>query len=359
MLRDPVFALHEFMTSHRSEILEVCNAQLAPEERDPPGTYLEEFFDELLRAVRRDAGVRESWSPLPGSSHAAARFGADRQRAGLPVTKVLVFFAAISQALGKVGEKYELTISAEEYQILNRCLDAGLATSIENFWLRDKARENQRITESFGFMVHELRNALGNANMAFKLLRRGDLNIHGHTGEVLARNLMRMEALIAQCMGRVQLEVGALPELSPVRIASVLRNLEASAIPDRGVTIQLESDEQLFIAADEMLLSSAIGNLLNNAIKFSPPKSVVRLSVCEVDGRAHVEVADHCGGLNHEHTEELFEPYVSQREGAQKGNGLGLAITKRAVDAMQGQVGVVDHPGHGCVFFVDFPLLRH
>jgi signal transduction histidine kinase len=168
-----------------------------------------------------------------------------------------------------------------------------------------------------------------------------------------------MEALIAQCMGRVQLEVGVLPELSPVRVATVLRNLEASAIPDRAITIQLESDEQLFIAADEMLLSSAIGNLLNNAIKFSPPKSVIRLRVCEADGRARVEVADHCGGLNHEHPQELFEPYVSQREGAQKGNGLGLAITKRAVDAMQGQLGVVDQPGQGCVFFIDFPLLRH
>jgi len=351
--------LHEFMTSCRSEILEACRTQLSREEHDPPGSYVEEFFDELLRAVRRDAGIRESWSPLPESSDSAARFGADGQRAGMPVTRVPSLFAAISQSLGKVGEKYELTISAEEYQILNRCLDAGLASSIENFWLRDKARENQRITESFGFMVHEMRNALGNANMAFKLLRRGELNINGHTGEVLARNLRRMEALIGQCMGRVQLEVGALPELSPVRVASVLRSVEASAIPDRGITIQLESDEQLFIAADEMLLSSAIGNLLHNAIKFSPPKSVVRLSVCEANGRARVAVADHCGGLNHDHPQELLEPFVTQREGAQKGTGLGLAIAKRAIDAMQGELGILDRPGRGCVFFIDFPLLRH
>lgn len=352
-------ALHEFMSSRRSEILEACHAQLSPDEHVPRAPYVEEFFDEMLRAVRREAGIRDSWSPLPESSDTAARFGADRQRAGLPVTKVPGLFAAISQAVGKVGEKYELTISAEEYQILNRCLDAGVATSIENFWRRDKARENQLITESFGFMVHELRNALGNANMAFKLLRRGELNINGHTGEVLARNLQRMDALIGQCMGRVQLEVGALPELSPLRVASLLRSLEASALPDRGITIQLESDEQLFIAADEMLLSSAIGNLLHNAIKFSPPKTVVRLSVREDNGFARVEVADRCGGLNHENPEELFEPYVSQRAGAKKGTGLGLTITKRAIDAMRGQLGVADEPGQGCVFFVRFPLLRH
>jgi len=352
-------ALHEFMTTCRTEILRACQTELGESGRDPELTsYVEQFFDEMLRAVRRDSGIRESWSPLPESSETAARFGADRQRAGVPVTKVPTLFAAISQSVGRIGEKYELTISAEEYKMLNRCLDAGLATSIETFWRGDKERENQRITESFGFMMHELRNALGNSNMAFKLLRAGDLKVSGHTGEVLKRNLARMEALIAQCIGRVQLEVGALPELSRVRVAAVLRNLEASALPDRGISIQLVLDEQLCIAADEMLLSSAIGNLLHNAIKFSAPDSVVRLSVHESEGVVRIEVADRCGGLKHDAPEALFEPYVTERQTDQgeKGIGLGLTITKRSIDAMRGKLGVIDQPGWGCVFYADFPV---
>src|SRR5882724_12523475 len=152
--------LHEFMTTHRGEILEACHFELRAEPDERVAGYVADFYDETLRALRRDSGIAESTSPLPGSSTAAARFGAARQRAGVPITQVPTIFAAISQSIGKTGERYELTISAEEYKMLNSCLDAGVATSIENFWRRDRDRESQLITERFGFMAHELRNAL-------------------------------------------------------------------------------------------------------------------------------------------------------------------------------------------------------
>ncbi len=353
-----MLVLHQFMSDHRDEILEACYRELGDQGAEGGADYVDGFFDEMTRAVKRDSGVRESTSPLPQTSEAAARFGADRQRAGVPVTRLPGLFAAVSQAVGKTGEKYELTISAEEYKIMNRCLDAGIATAIENYWRRDEDRKNQRITESFGFLMHELRNALGNTNMAFKLLRTGDFDVNGHTANVLARNLARMEALVAQSLGTVQLEVDALPELVPVHVASVLRSLEAAAIADREITIQLELDEQLFIAGDELLLGSAISNLLHNALKFSKPGSSVRLGARISDDRVQIDVEDHCGGLQQEDPAELFEPYVKKREGSQKGTGLGLAITKRAVEAMNGDLNVADRPGEGCVFIARFPMLR-
>ncbi|HKO52998.1 MAG TPA: HAMP domain-containing sensor histidine kinase, partial [Polyangiaceae bacterium] len=315
------------MSRCRHEILAACYAELGEAERNERfANYVDEFFDEMLRAIRRDSGIPDSPSSLPDSSETAARFGADSQRAGLPVTEIPVIFAAISQALGNTGEKYELSISAEEYKLLHRCLDAGIATSIENFWRRDKERENRLITERFGFMAHELRNALGNANLAYKLLRAGALDVNGHTAEVLGRNLIRMEALVAQCLGSVQLEVGVSLDLKPVHVASVLRDLEASSIPDRGVAISLQLDESLFIAADEMLLTSAVGNLLHNAVKFSPVEGRVYLRARASDGHALIEVEDEGGGLKHQSPEELFEPFVKRREGNSHGTGLGLSI---------------------------------
>src|SRR4051812_34744189 len=106
--------LHEFMTAHRAEILSDCHASLdEAQEGASLSVYIADFFDETLRALRRDSGVPESRSPLPGTSDTAARFGQDRQRAGAPITKVPVMFAALSQAVGKTGERYGLTISAE------------------------------------------------------------------------------------------------------------------------------------------------------------------------------------------------------------------------------------------------------
>ena len=351
--------LHEFMSHHRDEILDAAYAELVDMDHGIGlAHYADQFLDEMTSAVKRDSGVPDSTSPLPASSEAAARFGEDRQRAGLPVTRVPVLFAAISQGLGKTGERYELTITAEEYTILNRCLDTGIATSMENFCQQNEARENQRITQSFGFMVHELRNALSNTNLAFQLLQASHLNVNGPTGDVLGRNLARMETLIAQCMGAVQLEVGAAPDLAPVHVGSVLRGLEAAAVPDRGIRVQLELEEGLMISGDEMLLISALSNLLHNAIKFSRAGSTVRVSAKAAGDRIHIEVADQCGGLNQEDPSELFEPYVKRREGSQKGTGLGLSISRRAVEAMSGELSVVDHPGHGCVFVARFPALR-
>ncbi len=350
--------LHEFMTARRDEILEACAAELPETAHEALSHYVTAFFDETLRALRRDAGLRESQSPLPQGSETAARFGVDRQRAGVPVTHVPRLFSAISRALGTVGAEYELSISAEEYKQLNLCLDAGLATSVENFWRHDRDREAQMLTEHFGFMAHELRNALGNANLAFKLLRTGSVDINGRTADVLARNLVRMGALVAQCLSSVQLEAGGAPDLTPIRVAAVLRNLEAAAIPDRNIVIQLSLDDQLFISADEQLLTSAIGNLLHNAIKFSPPGATVRLGVQSVAGNAVIEVEDQCGGLKATDPTRIFEPFVKQGSGNKSGTGLGLAISKRAIEVMHGTLSVQNRPGHHCVFSACFPLLQ-
>ena len=164
--------------------------------------------------------------------------------------------------------------------------------------------------------------------------------------------------LVAQCLSSVRLEAGVAPELTPVRVAAVLRNLEASAIPDRNISIQLSLDDQLFINADEHLLTSALGNLVHNAIKFSPPGATISLGVHSADDSAVIEVEDHCGGLKVADPARIFEPFVKQGGGNQSGTGLGLAIAKRAVEAMRGDLSVENRPGQGCIFRARFPLMQ-
>jgi signal transduction histidine kinase len=97
------------------------------------------------------------------------------------------------------------------------------------------------------------------------------------------------------------------------------------------------SATDVFISADEMLLTSAIGNLVHNALKFSPPGATVRLVARSFEDTAIIEVEDQCGGLSHKDPAKLFEPYVKRREGNRTGTGLGLSIAKRAVEAMGGE----------------------
>jgi signal transduction histidine kinase len=351
--------LHEFMNQHREEILAACGEELEREEHGPDAHQeVREFYDEMLRAIRRDSGIPDSYSPLPGGSDTAARLGVEHYRAGIPIAKVPAIYGAISQAVAKTGERYELFIAAEEYKLLNKCLDVGLATSLENYSQRAKSRAAAQTTEVFGYLAHELRNALGNANMAWKLMRVGKLEVQGRTGDVLDRNLHRMGMLVAQILASARAQDSRLPPFAPVQVAAVLRDVEAAALPDRGIRIVLEVDEALFVRADELLLTTAIGNLVHNAVKFSKDDAIIRLCAQAQDDVVSIQVDDECGGLGRSELGELCQPYVTQRLGSQPGVGLGLAITKSAVETMNGELGVLDRPGQGCTFLLCFPLLR-
>jgi signal transduction histidine kinase len=351
--------LHEFMSDHRDEILELCRKRL----RDSVAAdgALEHdvciFFDEIVRALRSHHGLEAAGSPLVGQSEAAARLGEQQQRAGLQPAKVPFIFGAISNAIGQAGERHGLAINADEYAVFNQCIDAGVATSIENFWNGEKAQQQQQMSERFGHLAHELRRALGNAALAFKLLRAGDLELRGRTASVLANNLVRMETLVARTLGALQLDSGMSLELRPLRVATVLRQLQASAIPERAISVTLEVDDSLHVNADEMWLTSAISNLLHNAIKFSRTGAQVSLACRAEPEGVVIEVEDECGGLAPLDPAELLPPCGTG--GGQAAQwGPGLALSQRAVEAMAGRMTVQDHPGVGCSFKVTFPAAR-
>ncbi|HXK17870.1 MAG TPA: HAMP domain-containing sensor histidine kinase [Polyangiaceae bacterium] len=352
-------SLHQFMTEHRTEILEVCRKKLR-DDVTSDGKLDHDvalFFEEIVQALEHHHGLNGAAASPPQKSEAAARLGQQPQRAGLEPAKVPLIFGAISSAIGHTGECRGLSIDADEYNVFNQCIDTGVATSIENFWNGERAERERRIGERFGYLAHELRSALGNAALAFKLLRGADLTLSSRTAAVLANNLRRMENLVSRTLGSAQLESQLELELAPVRVATVLRQLQASAIPDRAIWITLELDESLHVNADEMLLTSAISNLLQNALEFSRTGACVTLSCWAGETGVVVEVEDECGGLPPGEPNELLFPHVRGAEQPTK-PGLGLAITQRAVEAMGGSVHVENHPGHGCSIQLKFPLAR-
>lgn len=326
--------LHEFMTAHRREILENCRQILSPT-LGSVDDFVCHFFDELLHALRRDSGVPR-----------------------LEVGKVTSVFAAISQAVARTGAVHELRLTAEEYDLINNCLDAGIAASIEGYWHRNRDQALERHTERYGFVAHELRDALRNANTSFRLMRAGKLDIEGRAGAVLAQNLARMNALIAQWLTSVHLDTERAPQLQPVHVASFLRDVEASTLPDRDISLVLELDEMLFVAGDDMLLHSAVSNLVHNAIRFTRPASKVWLSARALDDRATIEVTDECGGLGGRELSDLCQQREKRLQGTPRGFGLGLAITRLAAESLGGELTLTDIPGDGCVFSLCLPLLQ-
>jgi signal transduction histidine kinase len=115
-------------------------------------------------------------------------------------------------------------------------------------------------------------------------------------------------------------------------------------------------DRRVAVDIDRQLLAAALGNLLQNAFKFTHPSGrvVLRTDTTTVPGRVLIEVEDECGGLPRGFADKLFQPF-RQRSADRSGLGLGLIIARQGVEANGGILRVTDLPGKGCVFTVDIP----
>ena len=150
--------------------------------------------------------------------------------------------------------------------------------------------------------------------------------------------------------------------LTQLSLASFIAEIKTSASLEADVRrCKLsvpEVDGQLALDADRDLLASAVGNLLQNAFKFTHPGSQVSLSAYAAGNRVMIEVEDHCGGLPPGFSGRMFDPF-SQGGDDRTGLGLGLSIAQRGVEASHGKLSVRDLPGQGCVFIIDLPRHAH
>jgi signal transduction histidine kinase len=350
-------ALHEFLSQNRAEILAMSVQQMkskSPERQESElAAEFDEVLDEIVRALQVDAGLPAS-SPLPGKSAAATRHGARRQRRGDAIEKLALDFGAISNAMGSLGARLGLSFEAKEYRVFNACIDTAIASALEQFSDQEHRQQQEETAQRIGFLAHELRNSLATVRMAFNILLEGQLGIRSKTGTVLERGLTRLESLINQTLLAVQLQGGVALHAQRMRVIDLLFEIRDTIVPERDITFEVAADDALEAEVDERLVISAIGNLAQNAFKFTRTGGHVIMRARADDESIVIEVEDECGGLPPGKEAELFQPYV-QRGSDRRGLGLGLAITRDAVAAHGGEVSVRNLPGKGCIFSVVLP----
>jgi signal transduction histidine kinase len=357
-----VFVLHHFIASNRSEIIGRCRAKAASRSRPSSVESRSDFGVAVLLDQLSDT-LRHGLLTSPEISRAANRHGHDLLHQGFSVSQVVHDYGDVCQSITELAEEMDAPISAGDFRTLNGCLDDAIAGAVSEYG-REQHRsdidgESARGNERLGFFAHELRNLLNTAIMAFEVLKTGNVGVTGSTGAVLHRSLKASHALIGRSLAEVRLTQG-IQHRERFLIAGFIEDIaSASALEANahGVTLTVARVEDgVTIEADRQVLAAVVGNLLQNAFKFTRPRTTVTLSVDASPERVLIEVQDECGGLASADGHELFRPF-EQRSHDRTGVGLGLAFSRWGTEANDGRIYARNLPGEGCVFTVELPRL--
>lgn len=373
--------LHEFLSTNRTELIERCTTKVA--QRHTPkanGAALEHgipiFLDQLIKTLAVEQTIepmrsRKVSGPAGGGKPVlseigvtAARHGRELLQHGFTVDQVIHDYGDLCQAITDLAVEHDTAVSIDEFRTLNRCLDNAIADAVTEFaYQHDRLAEDKEayaLNERLGFLAHELRDLIHTATIAVTAIKAGNVGLAGATGAVLDRSLIAMRNLVDRSLADVRMAAGMpaqnrlIPLAEFIAQAKVSASLEAQA---RGCRFTVSAvDPNLAIDADRDLLLSAVGNLLQNAFKFTARHTEVSLNAYAAADRILIDVEDHCGGLPPDGAEKMFVPFT--QVGADRtGLGLGLSISRRSVKANNGILGVRNMPGSGCIFTIDLP--RH
>jgi signal transduction histidine kinase len=352
--------LYEFIALNRDEILRRCRAKVATR-RTPAPTEAEIdhgvplFLDQLVGVLR--LGLSSS----PETISSAVLHGSDLLRQGFTVSQVVHDYGDVCQSITELALETNAPISTDDFRLLNACLDNAIADAVTQY-----GRERNQSTidggavlenERLGFFAHELRNLIHTAILAFEVVKSGNVGVVGNTGGVLYRSLIGARDLITRSMAEVGL-TGGVQNRQPFLVSGFIEELAptaALAANARGITLtMMPVEDGVAVYADRQVLGAVVMNVLQNAFKFTRPRTTVTLRVAASAERVLLEIQDECGGLPDGDVDGLFHPF-DQRSANRTGLGLGLAFSRWATEASDGRIYACSLPGVGCVFTVDLP----
>ena len=168
---------------------------------------------------------------------------------------------------------------------------------------------------------------------------------------------MGMRALIARSLAEVRFTKGV-QHRERFQVSEFIEDFAAAATLEanaRGIKlVVLPVEPGLALDADRQVLGAVLGNLLQNAFKFTRPDTTVTLTVIGSPERVLIEVEDECGGFPGGIITEMFRLF-EQRSIDRTGLGLGLAFSRWGVEANNGRIYARNIPERGCVFTLDLP----
>jgi len=242
-----------------------------------------------------------------------------------------------------------------------------IALGTDNARLYQQARQASRARDdTLSAISHDLRNGLNTVLTAASLLLRSlPPDAEGRRDrrhvEAIRRSAERMNRLIGDLLDVASIESGRLfvePRREPVRsiVAEALAVCHEQAVEKALRMEQTLPSEQLEALCDRDRVLQVLGNLIGNAIKFTPEGGMVKVAAEVFDDEILFTVRDTGIGVSAKQLPHVFDRFWQATPKARLGSGLGLTIAKGVVEALGGRIWVESRPNEGTTFYFTLPL---
>ena len=344
--RDEIGELARALDSMRASLKESFGVLTADRNK------LEAIFDGLTDAVM----VVDDDGPLRFSNSSAAAL----LEGGLPPEPTLPLLARAAE-VGFAAHP-ALRMGDRAYAMQARALPGERAVLAV---IRDRTEEMRREFAEADFVsnaAHELRNPLAGISGAIEVLQSGakdDPRARDHFLNRLAEDAERMSRLTQALLTLARVEQIGAGEAEVVDVPIAIRDVVAAVEPRKHVELYVEVEPDLAAKADRTLVRQVMIGLLTNAFKNTPPPGAVTVRGRRDGENVIMEVIDTGTGIPAAEIERVFERFYRRSETRkQEGFGLGLAIARRMVDVMGGDMGATSVEGEGSTFWVRLPVAQ-
>jgi PAS domain S-box-containing protein len=318
------------------------------------GTPFKNYFTDPERA---EAGIKRVLSERKVTNYELTARAKDGKETVVSYNAA-TFFDRDEKLQGVFAAARDITESKRLDQVLH---DKNAELESAKF-VAEKA--NLAKSDFLSSMSHELRSPL-NAILGFAQLMESGTPLPTPTqkdniDQILQAGWYLLE-LINEILDLALIESGKLSlSLEPMSLSEVLLDCQAMIEPQAqksGIRMSFpQLDETYFVHADRTRVKQVLINLLSNAIKYNRVGGIVEVTCDENEsGRLRISVKDTGNGLSPEKLAQLFQPFnrLGQEASAEEGTGIGLVVSKRLVELMQGEIGAESSVGVGSIFWIE------
>jgi signal transduction histidine kinase len=166
----------------------------------------------------------------------------------------------------------------------------------------------------------------------------------------------RLDRLVDSILASVRVGREQPPELRPVDIGAVIHEVVEELAPLLGHhRVEVNGGIRLFALTDSARLRQILEHLLENAVKYAPPETAIRIDWKLVEGGVRIGIADEGPGIPEEWRERIFEPYARRETHTARGSGIGLYAARRLAGSMGARLWCEPAKRHGARFVISLP----